>query len=196
MSFSFACTSKCKKARTPIFFSKYDIWQPDTSTEPNNTYCTTQVFKKDCMRSNEKVRLYLDEQNMQYITMPVHIKYQHRLNENKLLHLIGKSWFILVIPILAIISCLWSDIPQLTLRGGLQLLLTTIFSLVFSAVIRYELFIKILGGCFFITMLMCLVSERYALNGMTGEYSLIGIFNSKNFLSMNSAISVFVGIAI
>lgn len=118
------------------------------------------------------------------------------LNENKLLHLLAKSWVILAIPLMAIISSLWSDNPLLTLRGAVQLLLTTIFSLMFSAVIRYELFIRVLGGCFFITMLMCLVSDRYALNGMTGEYSLIGIFGSKNFLSMNAAISVFVGIAI
>lgn len=118
------------------------------------------------------------------------------LNENKLLHLLTKSWVILAIPLMAILSSLWSDNPLLTLRGAVQLLLTTIFSLMFTAVIRYELFIRVLGGCFFITMLMCLVSDRYALNGMTGEYSLIGIFGSKNFLSMNASISVFVGIAI
>lgn len=116
--------------------------------------------------------------------------------ENKLLDLLVKNKLLLAIPLLAIVSSIWSDIPLLTLRGGIQLLLTTVFAMIIAAVVRFDLFIKITGICFFITMFLCLISDRYVINGLTGEYNLIGIFDSKNFLSMNAAFSVFVGVAI
>ncbi|MDX1279484.1 O-antigen ligase family protein [Oceanihabitans sediminis] len=118
------------------------------------------------------------------------------LFENKLFDLLIKNRLLLAIPLLAIVSCAWSDIPLLTLRGAIQLLLTTVFAMIIAAVVRFDSFIKIAGICFFITMFLCLISDRYALNGITGERSLIGIFDSKNFLSMNAAFSVFVGCAI
>ncbi|WP_350653780.1 O-antigen ligase family protein [Pseudoalteromonas sp. D48-MNA-CIBAN-0056] len=118
------------------------------------------------------------------------------LCENKLLHLLINNKLLLAIPLLAIVSSIWSDIPLTTLRGGIQLLLTTVFAMIIAAVVRFESFIKIAGFCFFITMFLCLVSDRYALNGMTGEHSLIGIFDSKNFLSMNASLGVLVGFAI
>ncbi|QWF33922.1 O-antigen ligase family protein [Pseudoalteromonas sp. SiA1] len=116
--------------------------------------------------------------------------------ENKLLDLLINNKLLLAIPLLAIISSIWSDIPLTTLRGGIQLLLTTLFAMVIAAVVRFESFIKISGICFFITMFLCFVSDRYVINGLTGEHNLIGIFNSKNFLSMNAAFSFFVGCTI
>lgn len=118
------------------------------------------------------------------------------LYENKLLDVFFKSTLLLLIPFLAVISCLWSDIPSITLRGGIQLVLTTIFAIVIAGVVRFDSLIKTLGHCFFIVMFLSFLSSRYALNGMTGEYSLIGIFESKNFLSMNAALSVIVGFVI
>jgi len=118
------------------------------------------------------------------------------LYENKLLDLLIKNKLLLAVPLLAIVSSVWSDIPLLTLRGGIQLLLTTVFAMIVAAVVRFDVFIKIVGICFFITMFLCLISDRYAINGMTGEHSLIGIFDSKNFLSMNAALSVLVGFAV
>lgn len=118
------------------------------------------------------------------------------LFENNLLDLLIKNKLLLAIPLLAIVSCIWSDIPLISLRGGIQLLLTTVFSMIIAAVVRFDSFIKIAGVCFFITMFLCLISNRYAINGLTGERSLIGVFNSKNFLSMNAAFSVFVGCSI
>lgn len=118
------------------------------------------------------------------------------LYENKLLDVFFKSSLLLLIPFLTVVSSIWSDIPLVTLRGGIQLVLTTIFAIVIAGVVRFELLIKALGNCFFIVIFLCFLSNRYALNGMTGEYSLIGIFESKNFLSMNAALSIIVGIAI
>ena len=118
------------------------------------------------------------------------------LYQNKLLDLFKKNKLLLAIPLLAIVSSIWSDIPLLTLRGGIQLLLTTVFAMITAAVVRFDFFIKTAGFCFFIIMFLCLISDRYALNGLTGEYSLIGIFDSKNYLSMNAAFSVFVGVTI
>ena len=118
------------------------------------------------------------------------------LYENKLLDLLINNKLLLAIPLLAMVSSAWSDIPLTTLRGGIQLLLTTVFAMIIAAAVRFDSFIKIAGFCFFVTMFLCFVSDRYALNGMTGERSLIGIFDSKNFLSMNAALSVLVGFAV
>lgn len=118
------------------------------------------------------------------------------LYENKVLNILASNWLLLMIPLLGVFSFIWSDIPLFTLRGGVQLLLTTIFALIIATVVSFELLLKVTGICFLLIMGLCLVSERYALNGITGEFSLIGIFDSKNFLSMNAALSVFTGIAI
>lgn len=107
-----------------------------------------------------------------------------------------KNWILFSIPLLALVSVLWSVTPIITLRGSIQLLLTTVIATIIAVQVDYKVLIKASSLAFFSAMLISYFSDRYALNGMTGEYNLIGIFGSKNYLSMNTAISLFVGVSL
>ncbi|WP_445777437.1 O-antigen ligase family protein [Shewanella sp.] len=103
---------------------------------------------------------------------------------------------LIVIPIYAMISSIWSDYSLISLRGGLQLLLTTIFSIVLIFRVDKNVIVIGLGFSLLLAMSASLLSSRAALNGMTNEYSLIGIFDSKNYLATHTALSVGVALAI
>ena len=109
---------------------------------------------------------------------------------------VKRNWFIFLLPVFATLSFIWSDVPMVTLRGGIQLILTTLIAVLFADRVSLRLVLQGLLFAFLIGMLMCLFSSRYAHNGMTGEISLIGIFDSKNYLALNTAMSIFVSIAI
>ena len=101
---------------------------------------------------------------------------------------------LLIIPCLAIVSSFWSDTSMIAFRGGVQLLLTTVFSIVLICRVDKNLLLNCLVFTFIIAMGASLASNRVALNGMTGEISLIGIFSSKNYLAIHTAIGVGVGV--
>lgn len=101
---------------------------------------------------------------------------------------------LLIIPILAILSAFWSDTSMIALRGGVQLLLTTIFSIVLICRVDKKLILNCLVLTFIVAMAASLASNSVALNGMTGEISLIGIFSSKNYLAIHTAVGVGVGV--
>lgn len=111
----------------------------------------------------------------------------------KIIEVCTNNKLILSLPFLAILSFMWSEVSVLAIRGGIQLMLTTFFALLIASAVRTHTLIKILAiGCC-LTMLLSLISARYVINGMTGEFNLVGIFDSKNFLSMNAALSCITG---
>ena len=95
-----------------------------------------------------------------------------------------------LIPALCLLSVIWSDIPATALRANIQLLLTTIFAVVIASRLGLNLFLRAGAFIMLIAMVMSLVSSRTALNGMTGEISLIGIFGSKNYLAANTSMCI------
>tara|TARA_R110001583_G_scaffold126190_3_gene277777 strand:- start:9338 stop:10573 length:1236 start_codon:yes stop_codon:yes gene_type:complete len=117
-------------------------------------------------------------------------------NLNESIHILLKNKALLFIPILAIFSSLWADYPLLALRGGIQLFLTTMFSIIIIFRIERRTLLYCLGFSLFTAMLASLLTNRFALNGMTGEYSLIGIFESKNYLATHTAFAVGISLAI
>ncbi|AZG73851.1 O-antigen ligase family protein [Shewanella livingstonensis] len=103
-----------------------------------------------------------------------------------------KNYFLFFIPLLGILSTIWSDTPFSTLRSSIQLLLATSYAILIADRFEFKKILNAIVVCFIIAMSMSLFSDNYALNGLTGEYSLIGIFASKNYLSINTAIAIFI----
>lgn len=101
-----------------------------------------------------------------------------------------KNWELFLIPSVCLLSVIWSDIPLAALRANIQLLLTTIFAIVIASRLGLNLFIRACAFIMLVAMLMSLFSSRTALNGMTGEISLIGIFGSKNYLAANTSMCI------
>ena len=107
-----------------------------------------------------------------------------------------KNWELFLIPALCLASVVWSDIPTFALRANIQFLLTTVFAVVIASRLTLNLFLRSSAVVMLIAMLMSLLSSRTALNGMTGEISLIGIFSSKNYLAINTAICIALAITL
>ena len=107
-----------------------------------------------------------------------------------------ENWILFLIPLWALMSATWSDIHVTAARSSVQLILTTAFAVVIASKVRLEILLRAMGFAMIIAMLMSFVSSRVALNGMTGEVSLIGIFDSKNFLATNTAMSIFVALSL
>jgi exopolysaccharide production protein ExoQ len=106
------------------------------------------------------------------------------------------NWILLIIPCWALLSVAWSDVPIIALRGSVQLIITTVIAIVIASRLKVEITLKAIAIAMLIAMLMSLLSPRFALNGLTGEESLIGIFNSKNYLATNTAMAIFVAISL
>jgi exopolysaccharide production protein ExoQ len=117
-------------------------------------------------------------------------------NLKESLKILLKNKSLLSIPVLAVFSSLWADYSMLALRGGIQLLLTTIFSIIIIYRVERRTLLYCLGLSLFGAMLASLFTSRFALNGITGEYSLIGIFESKNYLATHTAFAVGISLAI
>lgn len=107
-----------------------------------------------------------------------------------------KNWVLFLIPLWSLTSALWSDIPSFVVRGSIQLILTTLFAVVMASRVNFVVLIRAMAIALMLAMVMSFFSSRMALNGMTGEYSLIGIFASKNFLATHSAMSIAVGLTL
>lgn len=107
-----------------------------------------------------------------------------------------KHWIILLIPMLAILSFLWSDQPGKSLRSGLQLFLTSIIAIVLAETTREDIFLSAAACAMLIAMLISLLFGSTAINGLTQEVVLTGIYQSKNFLSVHSALSFFTGLTL
>jgi exopolysaccharide production protein ExoQ len=101
-----------------------------------------------------------------------------------------------VIPFLFLVSTMWSEVPMITLRSSIQLILTTLIAISIASKFKMQHALRATGFAMLIAMVLSLFSSNQALNGMTGEYSLIGIFASKNFLAIHTALCIFVGLTI
>ncbi|TEW56164.1 O-antigen ligase family protein [Psychromonas sp. RZ22] len=107
-----------------------------------------------------------------------------------------KNWILFLIPIWGLFSAFWSEIPVAVIRGSVQLILTTIFAVVIASRLNITILLRSVAIAMLLAMSMSLFSERVALNGLTGEYSLIGIFHSKNHLAINTALSIAVALTL
>ncbi len=101
-----------------------------------------------------------------------------------------KNWILFLIPFWALLSATWSDISIITIRGSVQLIVTTVFAVVIASRLNIDTLLRAIAIAMLLAMLMSLVSSNTAINGLTGEISLIGIFQSKNFLATNTAMSI------
>lgn len=87
-------------------------------------------------------------------------------------------WPLLLLPLLAFLSFIWSDVAVVSARYGFQLLLTAFVGLLIARVLTPERFTVVL----FVTMLVyCVVSVLYGRQGMAEDgMVLIGLSGSKN----------------
>lgn len=87
-------------------------------------------------------------------------------------------WPLLLAPILAALSAMWSDVPMASLRYGLQFLFTAFVGVLLARLMTPQRFVSVFLVAMFIFCIMCILYGRQgsSADGMV----LIGLTGSKN----------------
>ncbi len=102
------------------------------------------------------------------------------LNRHRMLHVLGSSWPLILLPLLALASLLWSQYPESTARYGFYYLLTVIAGCYIGAGMREQDALKGLFIGLAIVGVLNVLMGRSVVIGTTGEIAFMGIQGSKN----------------
>jgi exopolysaccharide production protein ExoQ len=101
-----------------------------------------------------------------------------------------RGWPMLILPAYCLLSTLWSQFPDLTLRYGIQLALSVAIAIVISGRISATRLLPILFVTFGLGTLASVV-----LGGMPSDRAWQGIFGSKNAFSAHLAVFALISLA-
>jgi exopolysaccharide production protein ExoQ len=98
-----------------------------------------------------------------------------------------RNWFLLVLPLLALTSVLWSEHPDASFRGGLQYMATTIIGILIASCIKPRIAISALMSALGLTVV---------LSVLLAPGQDLGIFASKNYFALCIAIFILTSLAV
>lgn len=103
---------------------------------------------------------------------------------------------LLVLPVLAILSTLWSDLPAVTLRAGIQFFITVISGLIAARLTSIPNLA--LGGVIagLLILIYSFVHGTYAYDVVDGSFAFAGAFASKNQLGYFASLTIIFALAI
>lgn len=100
-----------------------------------------------------------------------------------LLHTVRRPGLVVwLLPLFAIISGAWSDVPLNTFRGGIQLSLTVLLALMTVRIVSPYRFILSLFCVTFLATLLSIAFNKVGMDQMTRSLNWSGIFSNKNSL--------------
>ena len=94
------------------------------------------------------------------------------------------------IPLLCVISTLWSDYPPITLYFGTAFVVLALCILAIARVVAFESLIAGLVLGISITLLITLLDGTRITNQISGSRALIGLFGSKNMVGFTAEIGI------
>lgn len=94
------------------------------------------------------------------------------------------NWVLIALPLFCVASALWSDHPAVSLKGGVQYLATTVIGILAGYCIKPRSLISALLMALILLAVLSLLGGTAEYNGFTGEYTLIGLFGSKNYFAV------------
>jgi len=100
---------------------------------------------------------------------------------------------LLSIALLALISTIWSDAPERTLRAGIQLFFTIVAAIVIARRVSAERVILMLFAGFTINLLVAL---PYVPGALLRGYALVGLMGSKNAMAFSAHMLMALSLAI
>jgi exopolysaccharide production protein ExoQ len=95
-----------------------------------------------------------------------------------------QNWILIILPVLSIASALWSDFPAVSFKGGAQFLITTIIGIWGGYCIKPRILISALMSALILLAVLSVLDGSHAFNRFSGEYTLIGVFGSKNYFAL------------
>ena len=108
----------------------------------------------------------------------------------RLFVLTREMFWLFSVPLLALCSALWSTYPTKTLYLSLALFSTFICTWIINKTVRFSSFINGVVLATVIALLITLLSGKYGTDIMSGTYSLIGYFGSKNTVGLIASIGL------
>ena len=94
------------------------------------------------------------------------------------------NWLLIALPLLSVTSALWSDSPAGSLKGGAQYLVTTFIGIWAACCIKPRVLMAALLSALALPAVLSILHGSYGFNPDTGEYTLIGVFGSKNYFAL------------
>jgi exopolysaccharide production protein ExoQ len=116
------------------------------------------------------------------------------LDQRILLDGFGRLWWVLLVPAVALLSTAWSDTPGITLRSGVQFLITIGCAIIASRVLDLRTLVKgILVGSM-VVLAYSYLNGRYTFDVLEQIWIYSGAFASKNQLGLYASIAVLFGV--
>lgn len=106
---------------------------------------------------------------------------------------IARFWPLMLVPLLAITSSLWSDAPERTMRAGIQLLVTVCATIAICRRVAPRQLILI---TFLVNFVTCLLTLPYAPGAIASGAPMTAFFASKNALAFVSHLNLAFGLAV
>jgi exopolysaccharide production protein ExoQ len=97
---------------------------------------------------------------------------------------IFQNWILVALPLLSLVSTLWSDYPAVSLKGGAQYLVTTFIGILAGYCIKPRILMSALLSALAFLAIVSILDGNRSYNIYTGEYTLIGVFGSKNYFAL------------
>jgi exopolysaccharide production protein ExoQ len=109
---------------------------------------------------------------------------------------IFRNWILVALPLLSMVSTLWSDYPAVSLKGGAQYLVTTFIGIWAGYCIKPRILMSALLSALALLAIVSILDGNRDYNIYTGEYTLIGVFGSKNYFALCMSFLLLTAIAV
>ncbi|MDB5392935.1 MAG: O-antigen ligase family protein [Rhodospirillales bacterium] len=115
---------------------------------------------------------------------------------DKCLRLVFRTLWLWLIPVMALLSTIWSQAHEATLRAAVELILTIALASLTAGFVRPRAFVSAVSVSLMIGAIVSLIFGRYGVDGMTGRAVFLGIFASKNMMAMFMSFLTIFGAAV
>ncbi|HEU0118083.1 MAG TPA: O-antigen ligase [Alphaproteobacteria bacterium] len=96
----------------------------------------------------------------------------------------------------SILSTLWSGNPDITAKGALESATMILVSILAARITTLESFLKGMSAGSALVLVASLINGTHRIDDFSGDYSLVGLFASKNQLGLNAEIGAFIALLI
>jgi exopolysaccharide production protein ExoQ len=115
---------------------------------------------------------------------------------NSTVHALLTNWALLMLPILAIMSTIWSNYSDATLRAGIQYLVTIVIGVVAGSCIKPKVFMSAFFSALLFVVILSILDGTSQYHRPSNSIVLIGVFGSKNSFSSVVAFLLLTAVAV
>jgi len=98
--------------------------------------------------------------------------------------------YTMLFPTMACLSTIWSNVPSLSLYTALEYTSSILCAIIMARIVSPSSFIRGLNIGITITLIASIMSRRYGVDPFTGNYSLVGLFGSKNQVGLFAELGI------